>query len=313
MKNEELRTMRDGFIDRLYQKMKNNKKIVFLSADFGAPALDKIRKSFKNRFINVGIAEQNLINLASGFALENYIVYAYGIAPFITMRALEQIRQNLSISFQARPVNVNLIGVGAGLSYGLSGPSHHCLEDISIMRTMPNITVFSPSDWKLAEKFVDYSIKSKTVKYLRFDGNALPLIHKRITDKDFKQGFIEISKGKQVCLVATGFMTHQALKTIKQVKNIGLIDVFILKPVNEKLLFNALKKYKYVITLEEGFINCGGLDSLISKILRENKSNIKLKNLGFNDQHVFRVGDRDYLHKKNNLDQENIIKIINNF
>jgi transketolase len=311
-KTQEMKTMRDGFIDCLYQRMKKNKKIFFLSADFGAPALDKMRKEFKDRFINVGIAEQNLVNLASGLALEGYIVYAYAIAPFITMRAFEQIRQNLSISSQIKPVNVNLIGVGCGLSYGLSGPSHHCLEDISIMRTMPNFMVFSPSDWKLAEKFVDYSINLKTPKYLRFDGEILPLIYEKITDKVFKQGFCELSKGKETCLIATGFMTQQALKIAKQLKGIGVIDVFLLKPVNESLLFNVFKKYKNIITLEEGFINCGGLDSLIFKILNKYQSNVKFKNLGFKDQYVFKVGDRNYLHKINKLDSKSIIKLMKN-
>jgi len=312
MNNNPLKTMRDAFIETVYERMRKNHSIFFLSADMGAPALDKLRRDFKDRFINVGIAEQNLVNIATGLALENYIVYAYAIAPFITMRAYEQIRQNLSISSQIKPLNVNLIGLGAGLSYGLSGPSHHCLEDISIMRLMPNFTVFSPSDWKLAKDFVDYSIKVKMPKYLRFDGKPLPLIYGEIDDLVLEKGFYELLKGKKVCLVSTGFMTHRALKVAKGLQNVGVIDMFLLKPVDEKSLFEALKKYECVITIEEAFINSGGLDSLISKILRDHQLNVKLKNLGFNDKHIFEVGDRDYLHKLNGLDEESIIKIIKN-
>ncbi len=182
MNNDQLKTMRDAFVGGVCERMAGNNQIFFLSADFGAPALDEIKREFKDRFINVGIAEQNLINVAAGLALENYIVYAYAIAPFITMRAYEQIRQNLSISSQVKPINVNLVGVGTGLSYNLSGPSHHCLEDVSIMRLMPNFMVFSPSDWKLAKNFVDYSINIKMPKYLRFDGKPLPLIYEKIND-----------------------------------------------------------------------------------------------------------------------------------
>lgn len=312
MNNNPLKTMRDAFIETVYERMRKNHSIFFLSADMGAPALDKLRRDFKDRFINVGIAEQNLVNIATGLALENYIVYAYAIAPFITMRAYEQIRQNLSISSQIKPLNVNLIGLGAGLSYGLSGPSHHCLEDISIMRLMPNFTVFSPSDWKLAKDFVDYSIKVKMPKYLRFDGKPLPLIYGGINDLVLEKGFYELLKGKKVCLVSTGFMTHRALKVAKRLQNVGVIDMFLLKPVDEKSLFEALKKYECIITIEEAFINSGGLDSLISKILRDHQLNVKLKNLGFNDKHIFEVGDRDYLHKLNGLDEESIIKIIKN-
>ena len=302
--------MRDAFIDGVYEKMRKNRSIFFLSADLGAPALDRLRKDFKDRFINVGIAEQNLINIAAGLALENYIVYAYAIAPFITMRAYEQIRQNLSLSSQIKPINVNLVGVATGLSYDLSGPSHHCLEDISIMRLLPNFMVFSPSDWKLAKHFVDYSINVKMPKYLRFDGRPLPSIYEKINNTILKRGFYELLKGKKVCLVSTGFMTHRALKVAKEIQNVGVVDIFILKPLNENLLFRTLKKYKYIITIEEGFINNGGLDALISKILRDHQSNIKLKNLGFNDKHIFEVGDRNYLHRLNKLDEMSIIKII---
>lgn len=302
--------MRDAFIDGVYERMKKNKQIFFLTADFGAPALDKIRQEFKERFVNVGIAEQNLINVATGLALENYIVYSCAIAPFITMRAYEQIRQNLSISSQIKPVNVNLIGVGSGLSYDLSGPSHHCLEDISIMRLMPNFMVFSPSDWKLAKQFAGYSINIKMPKYLRFDGRPLPSIYKKINNKILESGFYELLKGKEVCLVSTGFMTHRALKIAKEFQNIGVIDVFMLKPVKENLLFKTLKKYKQIITIEEGFINNGGLDSLISKILNENQSDIKFKNLGFDSKHVFEVGDRNYLHRLKKLDEGSIIRTI---
>lgn len=305
-----IKTMRDAFIERVCERMKKNDHLFFLTDDFGAPSLDKLKKEFPDRFINVGIAEQNLINIATGLALEGYVVYAYAIASFLTMRAYEQIRSNLSISSQIKPVNVNLIGVGAGLSYDMSGPTHHCLEDISIMRLLPNFMVFSPSDWKLAESFVDYSINTKMPKYLRFDGKPLPSLYDDVNDLNLENGFYELLRGEKVCLVSTGYMTHRALAAAKKVGGVGVVDVFILKPIAEKLLFEILKKYEYVITIEEALINSGGLDSLLSKIVRRHQSNIKIKNLGFNDKHVFDLGDRNHLHELNNLDEESIIKII---
>lgn len=308
--NGELRTMRDAFIEQIYNKMRYMDDIFFLTADFGAPSLDKIRCEFKDRFINVGIAEQNLINVATGLALEGYKVYAYAIAPFITMRAYEQIRSNLSISSQIKPVNVNLIGVGAGVSYVVSGPTHHCLEDISIMKLLPNFVVFSPSDWKLAELFADYSINKKMPKYLRFDGSLLPSIYEGVEDLEIEKGFYEIARGKKICLVSTGYMTHRAINVANELKDIGVVDVFMLKPIDNELLYNALKKYEVIITLEEALINGGGLDSLISKLLHDNQSDIKLTSLGFNDKYVFDLGDRDHLHKINNLDEESINRTI---
>ncbi len=310
----EIKTTRDVFIEEIYNRMYKDENIFFLCADFGSPKLDAIRETFPDRFINVGIAEQNLINVATGLALEGYTVYAYAIAPFLTMRAYEQIRVNLSLHAQLKEININLIGVGAGLSYDVSGPTHHCLEDISIMRTLPNIIVFSPSDWALAKKFVDYSIAVKKPKYLRFDGKPVSQIYKNADFIKFENGFSELFYGEQICLVSTGYMTHKAINVAKKLAenniSVGVIDIYILKPFNEELFFEKIKKYSKVITLEEAFINKGGLDGLISKIISDKNSDIHLKRMGFEDAYVFDIGSREYLHKLHNLDEESINKIV---
>lgn len=306
--------MRDVFIEQIYHRMKDDDNIFFLSADFGSPKLDVLRGEFKDRFINVGIAEQNLINVATGLALEGYTVYAYAIAPFLTMRAYEQIRVNLSLHAQLKKININLIGVGAGLSYDVSGPTHHCLEDISIIRTLPNIILFSPSDWGLAQRFVDYSIKVKMPKYIRFDGKPLPQIYENADDIELEKGFCEIMTGKEICLISTGYMTHKALNVAKTLIEediaIGVIDIFLIKPFKEDLFYEMIRKYRYVITIEEGFINKGGLDSLVSSILDNRNSNVKLKRMGFEDSYKFDIGGRDYLLGLNNFDEECIINNI---
>lgn len=306
----EKKTMRDAFIEQIYHRMHEDSGIFFLTADFGSPVLDRLKRKFEDRFINVGIAEQNLINVSTGLALEGYTVYAYAIAPFLTMRAYEQIRVNLSLHAQLKEINVNLIGVGAGLSYDVSGPTHHCLEDISIIRTLPNIIVFSPSDWVLAEKFADYSIKTKKPKYIRFDGKPLPQIYENINDIKLENGFHEMRKGKEICLVSTGYMTHSAVGVadmlVKEGIAIGVVDVFLLKPLNDDLFFEAVEGYKCVMTIEEAFVKKGGLDSLVAGILNDRNSNIRLVRMGFNDAYVFDIGNRAYLHRLNNLDAEGI-------
>jgi transketolase len=313
MNNSKIKISREVVIERIYEYMLVNKNIIFLSDDFGAIALDKLRKKFKDRFINVGIAEQNLINISVGLSLEGFIVYAYGIAPFLTMRPYEQIRVNLSLLSSIKDLNVNLISVGAGLSYDISGPTHHCLEDISIINVLPNFILFSPSDWVLAEKFIDYSINVNKIKYIRLDGKPLKQIYKN-RKIDFEIGFCEIKRGRKVCIVATGYMVHTAIKVAKSCSNldIGIIDIFLLKPFNEELLSKILKKYEYIITLEEGFKNKGGLDTLVWNLINREKLNIKLINLGFENKYIFEVGSREYLHKLNGLDVNSIIKIIKN-
>ena len=316
MNHVEMKTMRDALIDNIYKKMQNNDRIFFLSADMGAPTLDKLRREFNDRFINVGIAEQNLINISTGLALEGFIVYAYAIAGFITMRAYEQIRTNLALSSQQKAMNVNLIGIGTGVSYDMSGPSHHCLEDISIIRTLPNVVLCSPSDWVTAEKFVDFSINVKKPKYIRLDSKRLPQIYNENQNFLWEKGGCELLKGEDVCVVSTGYMTNKALQIAKELQadncNIGVIDVFMLKPICEKFLFDLLKKYKTIITIEEGFVNKGGLDSLISNLLRNKDADIKLKSLGFDDNYVFKCGDREVLYRTSGFCQKDIADIIKN-
>ena len=308
------RVMRDAFIEKLYERMFTNDSIFFVSADFGAPALDRLRADFADRFINVGIAEQNLINVATGLALEGFKVYAYAIALFLSMRAYEQIRTGISVLSQIRDININLIGVGAGLSYDVTGPTHHCFEDSCIMTVLPNFVVFSPSDPVLTEKFVDYTLQQSGPKYIRLDGKAQPELY---TEKDkisFENGFSELRKGTDVCIVSTGYMTHLALKTAELMSqdNIqtGVVDVYFLKPFNEKLLLKILSEYKHIVTMEEAFLNKGSLDSIIGNLCFSNRVFVGMTKLGLEDKYVFEVGNREYLYKVNKLDQENIIKTI---
>ena len=254
MKKEPM-VMRDFLIEELYRRMFDNKDILFLSADFGSPVLDKLRSTFGDRFINVGIAEQNLVNISTGLALEGFAVYAYGIAPFITMRACGQIRINLSLLSHTRDVNVNLIGVGAGLSYDFTGPTHHCLEDLAIMRVFPNLMLFSPAD--TIGEFVDHSVTVKKPKYLRLDGKPLPDIYSKGDGISMEKGFHEVVEGTDVCFVSTGYMTHRSLRIARELKDMGtdagVVDVFLLKPFDDSLLCETLRRYRRLVTMEEAF------------------------------------------------------------
>ena len=313
----ETKIMRDVFLETLYLRMQEREDIFFLSADFGSPVLDKIRADFKDRFINVGIAEQNLINVATGLALEGYAVYVYAIAPFLTMRAFEQIRNNLALQAQLREVNVNIVGVGAGLSYDVSGPTHHCLEDISILNTLPNITIFSPSDCVQVERFVDYSLDVKSPKYLRLDGKSIVSLYDKakFSRAELDKGYQELKSGSDLVIVSTGYMTHTALKIAEMLSansiNIGVIDVFLVKPCDKVALANSLEKYQNIVTLEEAFINKGGLDSVINQVI--NSFDLKFSKvipMGFPDTYVYEIGGREYLHKQSGLDSQSLCNLV---
>jgi transketolase len=166
----------------------------------------------------------------------------------------------------------------------------------------------------LAQKFVDHSITVKKPKYLRFDGKPVPQIYDDVDTIKFENGFSELFHGERICLVSTGYMTYKALNVAKKLADnnifVGVIDIYILKPFNEDLFFKKIKNYTQLITLEEAFINKGGLDGLISSILNKKNSGIRLKRMGFEDAYVFDIGSREYLHKLNNLDEESINKIV---
>ncbi len=299
----QINAMRDTFLTSLYEKMKSDKSIFFVAADFGAPILDKIREDYPDRFINVGIAEQNLVNVATGLALEGFIVYAYAIAPFITMRCYEQIRVNVSVLSHVRPMNINFIGVGAGVSYAMSGPTHHCLEDLSIMGTLPNMEVFSPSDYNLAQAYVDRTIALKKPKYIRFD--AKPMIALEEDIKDFDNGFRILKNGKKLAIISTGYMSQKSMAIVKEF-DIMLIDLYFINSYDKSKLKNALKDISSIITIEEAFKSCGGLDAQINFNFKDKK----IVNLGFEKKYTFEIGSREFVHEENGIGVKDIAKEI---
>ena len=297
-------TMRDTLLMQLSIAMDKNKKIILLSADFGSPVIDIIKSKYPERFINVGIAEQNLINLSSGLSLEGFTVFCYAIAPFITMRCYEQIRVNLALLSTIKKINVNLIGVGAGYSYPASGPTHQCYEDISLINLLPNVKLLSPSDNLTTKLIVNYCLKKKSVKYIRLDAQPL----KPINENKFslKNGYLSHDSSDEVILISTGYMTHIALEIRKKLKkkniNITVIDIFNLKNFIHKNFLKKIKLSKKIITMEEGFTSRGGLDSIILHFLNKNNIRNDFMNIGVEPSYNFHIGTREKVHKDIKID-----------
>ena len=307
----ESQSMRDVFLERIHAAMRQRDDIFLVSDDFGSRVLDKIRADFDDRFINVGIAEQNCLNVAAGLALEGYNAYAYGIACFMSMRSFEQIRVNVSMTSQLRPMNLNIVAVGAGMSYDVSGPSHHCLEDLTLLRLLPHVDLFSPSDWQTAARMADYSVAQGGPKYFRLDSKPTPALYGPRDELDLAAGFHELARGDETCIVSTGFMTHVALKAAARAfDRVGVIDVFGLKPADEQPLYEALCGYEHIVTLEEGFIKRGGLDAMIGGLLADNGSRARLTRLGVDDRYLFELGGRQHLHRLCGIDEETILTAI---
>ncbi|MEI8033186.1 MAG: transketolase C-terminal domain-containing protein [Chlorobiaceae bacterium] len=308
--------MRDALLDRIWTAMQSDQNIFFTCADFGSPVLDKIRSDFPDRFVNVGIAEQNLINVSAGLALEGYTVFAYAIAPFITMRCYEQVRVNLALLSEVRPMNVNLIGVGAGYSYVVSGPTHQCYEDITLMRAMPNFQVLSPADHPSAGALFDRCMSRTGPKYLRLDAQVLPVIYDAALP-DPAEGFHIHRTGKAVCLVATGYMVHTALSVAeamaKEGQSVGVIDLFDISGFQEELFAAAIASYRGVVTLEEGFVGRGGIDAMILDFTARRGLRNRILGIGVEGAYRFELGTRGELHEQVGIGPETVQRKVLSF
>lgn len=293
--------MRDALLERIWRGMGEDERIFFVSADFGAPTLDKIRADFPKRFVNVGIAEQNLINVAAGLALEGFTVFAYAIAPFITMRCYEQCRTNLALLSTVRSMNVNLVGVGAGYSYVVSGPTHQCYEDITLMRALPSFRVLSPADHVTAGSLYDTCVGNGGPKYLRFDAQNLPVLYQD-GPPDAGRGFTVLRQGGDALVLATGYMVHTALKVAEALEQAGrrltVIDLFDLTGHDAAALAQLAAAHPAAITMEEGFGGRGGLDALLRDLLARHQLLRPSLSLAVEPGYRFELGDRLTLHEQ---------------
>lgn len=298
-----MNTMRDVLITTVSERMQKDDSIFFLSADLGAPALDKLRDEHPDRFMNVGIAEQSCINTAAGLALEGFNVFAYGIAPFISMRCFEQCRVNISLTSALRPMNLTILSLGVGLSYGISGPSHHCLEDISIFRTLPGIALYSPSSLDHARNIASHVLDKGGASYVRLDGK--PAVEDRGQPSDFEAGYSVIRKGTDVTLVATGFMVNTAMQVAEKLEgtcSVQVVDAYRLDKMDEQAFAKDVKGHRFVMTLEEAFVGCGGLDSFIGYSLELAGVDMSLRRMGMPSHYEYSNGDREALHVAAGID-----------
>lgn len=292
--------MRDSFLQAMKERMAAARDVFFLTADFGSPVLDGVRKDFPDRFVNVGISEQNLVNVATGLSLEGFRVVAYAIAPFITMRCLEQIRINLAILSQIRPLNVTLVGVGAGYSYEVSGPTHQALEDIAVMRALPNVGVWSPADAATAAAMAHRALDVVGVRYLRLDSHPLPDLGPAPTPDELKRGFrLGGSAGAAAAIISTGYMSQLAGGVRDELEAGGIpvrtVDLMDLAAPDLAALATELAACRAVLTLEEGFVGRGGMDSLLAQHLAPRLPKAKWTHAGLEPHYHFEIGPRDDL------------------
>lgn len=299
-------TQRDAFFNRLYELARDDRDIVLLNADCGAPSLDQWRLDIPAQIINVGIAEQNMISLAAGLALEGKKPYCYAIAPFASLRCLEQIKVNLCCI----PRPVTIVAVGAGFSYDISGPTHHATEDIGVMRALPDMTIFNPADDITAQTLVDITYHLPGPAYVRLDRKPMPRLYVTVTAEE---GWT-VEKGPgDFLLVATGNMVHTARQLAARDEfwpKPSVADLYQLKPLPARFI-QYLKDMQpsYIVTLEEHVLS-GGLGSIIAEVKADENLISRLVRIGIPDHYYFSYGGREALVKKANLDVDQITEYL---
>lgn len=296
--------MRDVFIDSVYEAAKKDKDIYFTTPDMGAPALDKFRVEIPKQFIHSGICEQHMIAMAAGLSLMNKKAICYAMAPFITSRCYEQIKCSIS----AMETNVTLVGIGVGLGYADAGPTHYTTEDIATMRVFPNIEIITPCDEISTKKIANLCLENPKFRFIRLDREALPPIYNE-TNFNLNEGYSVLLKGKEKCVITCGKLLHEAKAVIESQKlDIGLIDLFKIKPLNKNFL-KTISKYSEIITLEEQWLD-GGFGSAILEHCNNNQLSVNLKRHGLSERFYFENGGRAHLMKNNGLD---VAKILSNY
>lgn len=256
--------MRTAFIHSLIDHARANDRIFLVVGDLGFSVVEPFAAEFPDRFLNAGVAEQNMTGVAAGLAAEGYHVFTYSIGNFPTLRCLEQVRND--VCYHRLPVTV--VSVGAGFAYGNLGYSHHAVQDIAVMRTMPHMRIYSPADPRETVKCVDAIVARPGPSYLRIGKSGEPVLYADLPDARIlvDTAPIEIRRGDgRVAVVATGSILGLAIEAGKDLQargiNVGIFSCPLLTPVDAAFL-TPLWRYDTIVALEE-HVPAGGLGSLI--------------------------------------------------
>lgn len=299
--------MRKTFINTLLDIAKKDKRIFLLTGDLGYSFLEEFKQKFPTRFLNMGVAEQNMIGVAAGLALSEKIVFVYSIVPFVTMRCFEQIRNDLC----HQNLRVRIIGVGGGVAYGPAGVTHHSIEDIAIMRSLVNMMVIVPADPIELMLAIRQTINHEGPIYIRLPKGGESIIHSKESFNIYKSSLLE--KGNSITIIVTGTMLLTAKHVSDELKKHGvftrLISMPVIKPLDEAAIRNSARLTKAIFSIEEhGLV--GGLGTAVSEVLAEMGFNGIFKRFALPDTYNAFIGSQKYLLEEDGLSSDRIIRTI---
>ncbi|MBF0544815.1 MAG: transketolase [Candidatus Riflebacteria bacterium] len=302
--------MRSAFFAKLEELAAQDDRICLIVGDLGFGVVNSFRKRFPSRFLNAGVAEQNMTGLAAGMALMGKVVFTYSIGNFSTLRCLEQIRNDVCY----HNLNVKIVCVGGGVSYGAVGATHHATQDLAIMRSLPNMTVMTPND-PCEASWATQAIINQGPCYLRIGRDGEKRFHQE-SDSFCLGKPVEVRQGKDVLIATAGGMLKNAILAAEILERKGLsacvLSAHTLKPFDSEFFLNSASKVKAVFSLEDHSV-CGGLGGIISEILAEFQGKINFKRIGLPDTFTEIVGDQSYLHNCYGLSPEKIAETICNY
>ncbi len=291
--------------------VKKYKDLIILTCDVSTSAgLDRFRKQYPENYLDLGIAEQNLIGVAAGLASEKFNVITTTFAPFQVMRCCEQIKVNLGYMKE----KITMVGLASGLVLGNLGFTHCCIEDIGVLRSIPNLKIISPADSLETIKAIEASINDKSSCYIRLTGGSNnPIINTK--DYNFQIGkSILIEEGEDLLIIAAGSILNECIQVSKQLKlenlTTTIINMHTIKPIDENALLKHSKNKKLIVTVEEHNI-IGGLGSAVAESISKIDIKSKLLRLGINDNYS-KSGSYKYLKEINRLVPKKIIEDIQN-
>jgi transketolase len=284
--------MRDAFIAELHDIAAGDDATMLLSADIGFAVFDRFRDEYPGRFMNMGVAEANMIGVSAGLTLSGMRPYVYTIIPFLTMRAFEQIRVDICI--QNLPVVI--VGVGGGLSYGVLGPTHHATEDVAVLRSLPNMTVIVPSDPAEAQAATRAAHDHDGPVYIRLGKNGEPALAGDPGSYAIGKA-VTVRGGSDATIISGGPILKVACEAADELASEGLscrvVNMHTVKPIDAEAVRQAAEETNALIVLEEHSI-IGGLGSAVAEVVAEQAAGKPFKRIGIPDQFCYTVGSQEY-------------------
>ena len=304
---EQTKEMRMAYVDTLMALAESNKNIVVLEADLmSCTNTGVFKKAYPDRFFNVGIAEANMVGIASGLSTLGKIPFASSFGCFSSRRVFDQ----FFLSANYARLNVKLIGTDPGVTAAFNGGTHMPFEDLALMRVVPGLTIVEPSDPVSCAAFVRLMAEDYGCHYLRIPRKPVPYLYQE--NETFKFGKARLLKeGKDLCFVALGsLMVNQSLKACESLASSGIsagvLDVLTLKPIDSSAILEQAGKVRAIISAENAQI-AGGLGGAVAEILAENGCRCKFARIGIRDE-FGEVGTQDYLTDRYGLDVGSLVK-----